>query len=206
MTKEQKYKHEWYLKNRLKLIELRKINCIINKEKIAKQVKSYYQKHKEEIKEYKKHWHKLHKERRSELMKQYYLDNRNKLLKQAKEYKKTHREIVNSNIRNKLRNDINFKLVHTLRCKLRKLIHKENRYNSALRLLDCPIDFLKKYLESKFTTGMSWKNYGFYGWHIDHIKPCASFDLSKPSEQRKCFHYTNLQPLWAKDNLSKGDK
>jgi hypothetical protein len=53
---------------------------------------------------------------------------------------------------------------------------------------------------------MTWQNYGYYGWHIDHIKPCASFDLRKPSEQRKCFHYSNLQPLWAKDNLQKSDK
>jgi len=51
---------------------------------------------------------------------------------------------------------------------------------------------------------MSWNNHG--EWHIDHIKPCTSFDLSKLSEQKKCFHYKNLQPLWAKDNLSKGAK
>lgn len=53
---------------------------------------------------------------------------------------------------------------------------------------------------------MSWDNYGMYGWHIDHIKPCSSFDLSNPAEQKICFHYTNLQPLWAKENLSKGKK
>jgi len=53
---------------------------------------------------------------------------------------------------------------------------------------------------------MNWNNYGYYGWHIDHIKPCSSFDLSKDLEQRKCFHYTNLQPLLAKDNLEKGAK
>jgi hypothetical protein len=52
---------------------------------------------------------------------------------------------------------------------------------------------------------MNWDNYGFYGWHIDHIRPCASFDLSKPSEQRKCFNYTNLQPLWATENWGKRD-
>ena len=69
-------------------------------------------------------------------------------------------------------------------------------------LIGCEVDYLMYYIQSKFTKGMNWNNYG--KWHIDHIKPCCSFDLSKASEQRKCFHYTNLQPLWAKDNLSKG--
>lgn len=53
---------------------------------------------------------------------------------------------------------------------------------------------------------MSWENRGNFGWHVDHIKPCASFDLTKPEEQAKCFHYTNLQPLWARENIAKGDK
>jgi hypothetical protein len=65
---------------------------------------------------------------------------------------------------------------------------------------------LFKHLESKFTEGMSWSNYGYKGWHVDHIKPCASFDLSDPEEQKKCFHYTNLQPLWWYDNFKKGAK
>ena len=51
---------------------------------------------------------------------------------------------------------------------------------------------------------MSWDNYG--DWHIDHIRPCCSFDLSKIEEQEKCFHYSNLQPLWAEENMTKGGK
>ena len=53
---------------------------------------------------------------------------------------------------------------------------------------------------------MSWENYGYYGWHIDHIIPCSKFDLSKLEEQKKCFHFTNLQPLWALDNIKKSNK
>jgi hypothetical protein len=68
------------------------------------------------------------------------------------------------------------------------------------------IETVKKHLESLFKKGMSWENHGNEGWHIDHIIPCAAFDLTDPKQQKKCFHYTNLQPLWAKDNLSKGDK
>jgi len=58
----------------------------------------------------------------------------------------------------------------------------------------------------QFKPGMTWDNYGYYGWHIDHKVPCSNFDLSKPEEQYKCFHYTNLQPLWAEENLIKGGK
>jgi hypothetical protein len=61
---------------------------------------------------------------------------------------------------------------------------------------------LMNYLEAMFTDGMTWDNYG--KWHLDHIRPCASFDLSDPEQQRACFNYANLQPLWAKDNLIKG--
>ena len=77
---------------------------------------------------------------------------------------------------------------------------------ATLELLGCSVEELKKHLENQFIKGMTWNNYGLHGWHIDHIKPCASFDLTKEEEQRKCFHYTNLQPLWAKDNLSKSNK
>ena len=65
---------------------------------------------------------------------------------------------------------------------------------------------LKKHLEKQFQKGMTWNNYGMYGWHIDHIIPCSAFNLNLESEQRKCFNYTNLQPLWAIDNIKKGDK
>jgi hypothetical protein len=71
-------------------------------------------------------------------------------------------------------------------------------------LLGCTLEFLKGYLEAQFVEGMTWDNYG--EWHIDHIIPCADFDLSNPVAQETCFHYSNLQPLWAEDNLKKGNK
>ena len=75
---------------------------------------------------------------------------------------------------------------------------------STMELTGCELPFLKGYLEAKFTEGMTWENHG--DWHIDHIQPCCSFDLKEEEEQQKCFHYTNLQPLWASDNLTKGGK
>jgi len=88
----------------------------------------------------------------------------------------------------------------------------KNKSASTVELLGCSIEELKIYLQGFFQPGMTWDNYGNpdgdhkKSWHVDHIRPCASFDLSDPIEQRECFHYTNLQPLWGKDNLSKGDK
>jgi len=77
---------------------------------------------------------------------------------------------------------------------------------STIKLLGCSLDEFKSYYESKFTSGMNWAKVMNGEIHCDHIIPCASFDLTQPSEQHKCFHYTNLQPLWAKENLSKGSK
>ena len=73
----------------------------------------------------------------------------------------------------------------------------------TLALCGCDIKTLIVHIESKFLSGMTWDNYGKYGWHIDHIKPCAAFDLTKPEEQRSCFNYKNLQPLWGVDNHKK---
>ena len=67
----------------------------------------------------------------------------------------------------------------------------------------CTSEKLRKHLEEQFENGMTWENIG--KWHIDHIKPCAKFDLNLEEEKHKCFHYTNLQPLWAVDNLKKSD-
>ena len=102
------------------------------------------------------------------------------------------------------KNDKDYRLEHTIRNRIRMAIKKEVKSGSSLELLGCSIDFLKKYISKKFTVGMKWENHGL--WHLDHIIPCCQFDLSKPEQQRKCFHYTNLQPLWAKDNLSKAKK
>lgn len=77
---------------------------------------------------------------------------------------------------------------------------------STLQLLGCSLEEFKICIEAAWLPGMSWENYGFYGWHLDHIRPCASFDLTDPEQQRVCFHYMNFQPLWAADNLRKGAK
>jgi hypothetical protein len=74
----------------------------------------------------------------------------------------------------------------------------------TIELIGCSIQQLKQHLESLFVEGMSWDNHG--EWHIDHIKQCFKFDLTIPEQQKECFHYTNLRPLWAEDNFKRKKK
>ena len=106
----------------------------------------------------------------------------------------------------KYKTDINYRIKINLRSRLRKALRKQNtkKTNHTLTLTGCTTDELKRYIESKFNMGMTWENYG--KWHMDHITPCAAFNLKDPKEQEKCFHYTNLQPLWANENFLKGAK
>ena len=98
--------------------------------------------------------------------------------------------------------DMNYQIEQRLRTRMKKLLQGINNSESTKKLVGCDMNFLKKFLEKKFKKGMSWENYHL--WHIDHIIPCSFFDLTDPVQQKKCFNYKNLQPLWANENLSKG--
>ena len=160
--------------------------------------KKYYLKNKDKMNENSKNWRKNNKERNREHnrknLKIRYYKNRKKIIERNVEYE-----------RKKLKTDINFILRKRLRARLKAALKGKSRSKSTMELLGVPhIDFLKTWLECKFKEGMTWENRHL--WHIDHVLPCSSFDLTKPEEQAKCFHYTNLQPLWASENLSKGNR
>jgi len=137
--------------------------------------------------------------------KEYRLKNKLKIKKYRKKYNLKNKE-KNSNYIKEYRKNIIPKISNYLRTRVYIAIKGNVKSDKTMNLIGCNIEFLKNYLESKFKPGMSWDNYGKYGWHVDHIKPCVKFDLSNPSEQRKCFNYKNLQPLWAEENWSKNDK
>lgn len=105
---------------------------------------------------------------------------------------------------NRLHNDIQARLAHYLRARIRSAIKNGQRAGSAVRDLGCSIPELLKHLEAKFQPGMSFDNYG--EWHIDHIIPLVKFDLTNRKEFLVACHYMNLQPLWKRDNLIKGTK
>lgn len=106
----------------------------------------------------------------------------------------------------RLKEDQNYRLKRNLRKRLTSALKLNSKKGSAVRDLGCTIPEFKLYLESLFQPYMTWNNYGKYGWHIDHKRPLASFDLNNKEELIQALHYTNLQPMWAKDNLSKGAK
>lgn len=140
----------------------------------------------------------------------FFKDNKDKILAKNKIYYKANRnEIQKKNKEyydNKYCTDINFKLAHVLRTRLNNAIKVNQKTGSAIKDLGCSIEELKIHLESQFQEGMSWDNYGLHGWHIDHIKPLSKFDLTDRKELLKVCHFSNLQPLWAKDNLIKGNR
>ncbi len=109
-----------------------------------------------------------------------------------------------SEIREK--NKLKKKIANRLRTRLSKAMKAQltSKKKRTLDLLGMPLDEFLIYMESKFTEGMTWDNYG--EWHIDHIKPCSKFDLFLRSEQEECFHYSNLQPLWGWENYEKRAK
>ena len=149
-----------------------------NKEKLVGRKKEYYERNKEKI---------------LEQQKEYRQNNKDKLLRRKKVY----------NIK-RCQNDPIFRMIKNYRTRTCKAYKNETKSKSTIELLGCTGIELANHLEKQFQPGMTHDNYG--EWHIDHIKPIASFDLSDPEQEQECFHYTNLQPLWAEDNLSKGHK
>jgi len=127
--------------------------------------------------------------------------NKKKWLAENKDYA---REYHNNYCNQRRAEDIEFRILTNLRTRIVKVLNGNSKSKSTLKLVGCSLQVLRQHLEAQFLPDMSWDNYG--EWHIDHIIPCDSFDLTKKSAQYQCFHYTNLQPLWEEDNLKKSNK
>ena len=176
------------------------------RKKNKKKIKEYREKNKEKIKKYRE----KNKEKISEYFKKYYQKNKEARKKYIKKWRKKNKKAVSKYVnewqRQKRKNDINYKIKTNLRRRINEVLTRNKNTKRTIEFLDCSISQLWDFLESKFQPGMSKENYGVYGWHIDHKIPCAAFDLRCPVQQLACFHYSNLQPLWAKDNIKKGAK
>ncbi len=168
-----------------------------NKEKRLNQKRKYYESNKDVISDQRAEYYKNNKDVIRSKHKQYYNDNKDEIISTNSEYK-----------RNKLKCDSGFRILCNLRRRVFGAINGGYKSNTTLELIGCSIDELKTHLhDSAIENGYSdfdIENYSGEEYHIDHIKPCCSFDLNDPDQQRECFHYSNLQILTANENLIKG--
>jgi hypothetical protein len=158
-----------------------------------------------------------------ERIREYSIKNRKRHRDYMSYYRKNnpkYKERQRERHKERLKTDTNYRILCSCRNRIYDAVKNGCKSDTSLGLLgfnDADFQdkqsflyFVASYLEEKFVDGMTWENYGnpngdhTGGWHIDHIVPCASFDLTDPEQQKECFHYTNLQPLWAFDNMSKG--
>jgi len=171
------YKSKYYQENKVRILEDCKNYRQANATKIAQYQKEYYQTNKEKIGEY----HREHYRANKEAISTYHY-----------EYK-----------RKRLQIDVGYRLAKNLRKRIWDAVKGNSKSAPTMELVGCTTEELRLHLEKQFREGMTWDNYGYEGWHVDHIIPIAMFDLTDPQQQRECFNYTNLQPLWASENMSK---
>lgn len=192
----------WRKKNPERCKEIEKAKWERNKHKYMPKNRAYYQSHRDEVLAQKKWYHiNVRRPRFGMKTRSQYLKD----VKISKEEAKRRRKVARQF---KEKNDPVYVLVKNLRRRMLLAIkgQKGRKESTTFEYLGCSREEVVKYIESQFKPGMTWENHGIRGWHVDHIRPCCSFDLATEEGRRKCFHYTNLQPLWAKDNMGKGGR
>jgi len=196
-----------------------------NKEKIQKTGKEYYQQNLATIKEKQDNYRKTHKTNAKEYKKEYYAKNKEMICNLTKKYKENNREkviianikyrkenaekITNSRriLRQKYSEDPRFRIMHNTQSRVRHYL-KSNGQTKNIKteeLIGCNNQYLKEWLEYQFDDTMSWNNYGQY-WHIDHVKPCNSYDATCHDDLKECFNWRNMRPLKGSENISKSSK
>jgi len=224
------YYKNYYKKNKLRLKENSKRYELRNIDRVKASRHATYLKYKDKKLEYGRQRYQRLKER----YKQYRIDNklrikntnhnyhyknREKILKQQKvyygknrehlnDYYRNHKDVIKKQLNEKYKNDINFKLQKGLRNSLNQILKRgsQRKIGSAVKYLGCSISELKKYLESQFDGTMTWDNHRLRGWHIDHIVPLSIFNLEDIEQLKVACHYTNLQPMWWRENIIKYNK
>lgn len=205
------YHQKHYEDNKERILDNSKKYYDENKEKVNKRISLWQKRNKDKTREHTRNWRINNPEKsRLQRKKAYESIGREKNALKMKEYRLKHpekiKEIQKRSIAKRYSTDVTFRMISNIRRRIRQSIKSDSISKATLELLGCTPDECRAYIESLFLPGMSWENYGHKTWHIDHKIPCAAFDLSDPEQQKKCFHYTNLQPLWAEDNLKKGAK
>jgi hypothetical protein len=167
-------------------------------------VRNWEKNHPDKRREMKRRWHQKYRQRLKIYLHQWYEANREKVAIDTKVYRQKNKARLWQARKRHLETDPSFRIGVAFRSIVSSMLKRRGTIKAykAEQLLGCPIRQLREHLENQFRDGMTWSNYG--KWHVDHIRPCASFDLTDPQQQKQCFHFTNLQPLWGTENISKG--
>lgn len=197
---------EYHKSNPNKVKELKQKIYERDKERILMDNKSYRDINKDKIKLHSKNFRQINYEKIKEEKKKYYSKNIERIRIKNKNYRENNKEKRNEYQNNRKLNDPIFKLNSSMRARMRTFFKTKNitKNNKTFIIVGCTPLELREHLEKQFTNNMSWENHGIHGWHIDHIIPLSSGKTE--DEILELFHYTNLQPLWAVDNLKKGGK
>lgn len=219
-------KRQSYLRNKEYVAEYSKQYRKIHKEEKILKDKEYRENHKDEAREYQKSYRLKNEEEKRKNDALYYLENKSNIKQRANNYYFKNKDEIRPkqnkykrqnriwfNLWEVLRrkNNIDVRILHNLRTRVGYALKGARKSQHTIDLVGCAIYDLKIYLEKQFKPNMSWENYGqgMGKWNIDHITPCSVFNMIDPVEQKQCFHFSNLQPLWergAGGNLSKNDK
>jgi len=182
-----------------------------NRTKCCETVKRYRQRNIDKVRQRESNYRAINRERLRESYNKWRLENPDKSKNATNNWVENNKDKMRELgrlYRNKRRKeDYKFKLNHRFSSLLRKSISSKNGHTWE-QIVGYTISDLIKHIESKFTEGMSWNNYGRYGWHIDHIIPISAFNYSnyEDIDFKKCWDINNLQPLWASDNIRKCDR
>jgi hypothetical protein len=185
--------------------------CKVEKEliyfyKVSKNIDGFHRQCKVCVKEWVKNYREINKEKIKERSKKWYNNNKDYVYVYQRIYIENNKEKINNNLRKKRSEDNFLKFKHNVRSNIcscfRRGTIKHKKNTKTEKILCCTIEEFKIYIQSQFTKGMNWNNYG--KWHLDHIIPIATAKTEE--DVIRLNHYTNFQPLWAEDNLSKSDK
>ncbi len=179
----------------------------LNLEKRREKDRLYYENNSDAIRARSNSWYYANVERASEYKRKYFQENKHSIYEYRKEYKKANAEHINSYMnaymKKRYKDDLNYRIKSICNKRLRDYIR--NKTKQTMEYVGCDVDFLRMWLEYLFVDGMTWDNMGAV-WHIDHVRPCNSFDFNNEDEVYECYNWSNLQPLFALDNMSKHNK